>query len=727
MPEPSPHRTSAETLKVVFMVGGKPDHQNLPSNSDLQSTIQDLLERHKIEGKVEDYCLVVQKNERFSEYKIITEKDKAEMHTRVIELSNSPAVSSRKLMSSITDLGTDAVELEKSLDSLREMCGDPTFASVFLSEGWLQSLTKLVSGGKFRDIELGHALHAINSLLDHNITEVEGDNIQPDPEFVKTLAELANTYTKNSLALRCALSILTLLVKDGQALDMIDQKVAFPNLTAWLGHNDITIQLASLGLVNILLAMVGPERKKDMVRSLQDRTARTMIMDHLIPKAEQKNEMMSVLRHQLYLLQHHMLSLLQTRLNTPMMTQDPSYLQKIKDLRSTAFDTGSPGIKNNNKYAQDYTKLGFKNVKDPSLDFLQTPPGILALDCMHYFSKHHLEKYMKVVLENSCRQDSHECPFVESSCALVCLLTDLLGVGRPPLVNNTRFHEMLFKYEEPFEEFFSYCVVILNKTWRDMRATRQDFGKVFDVVREQLETSLMSEKHERPKTFDQFKANVKSYAEISKKWQNDAKNRDTWDKNKSVLELRNHLEPEIKDLIRQQRANFMVEGTRFLRNKKTGEAVKAQQCRYVKLHANHKTIYVGDWNSDKSVPTLEDLEPRLHVADVRDIKTGLDCDFIKEYKKDFQQQYSKLAFSLVGDNNSLLDLVAPDEQTFNYWVDGVNTLLMREMKSDDFEKEKEILTRMEIKLRLLDLEGVDLPTEAPPIPPPPRDFNFASC
>jgi len=200
--------------------------------------------------------------------------------------------------------------------------------------------------------------------------------------------------------------------------------------------------------------------------------------------------------------------------------------------------------------------------------------------------------------------------------------------------------EMFFKYEEPFEEFFSYCVVILNKTWRDMRATRQDFSKVFDVVREQLETSLLSEKQERPKTFDQFKANVKSYAEISKKWQNDAKNRDTLNNNKSVMELRNHLEPEIKDLIRQQRANFMVEGTRFLRNKKTGEAAKSQQCRYVKLHANHKTIYVGDWNSDKSVPTLEDLEPRLHVADIRAVKTGSECDFIKEYKKDFKDQYS---------------------------------------------------------------------------------------
>ena len=72
------------------------------------------------------------------------------------------------------------------------------------------------------------------------------------------------------------------------------------------------------------------------------------------------------------------------------------------------------------------------------------------------------------------------------------------------------------------------------------------------------------------------------------------------------------------------------------------------------------------------VPTLEDLEPRLHVVDIRAVKTGTECDFIKEYKKDFKDQYSKLALSLMGDNTSLLDLVAPDDQTFNYWLDGLN-------------------------------------------------------
>ena len=35
---------------------------------------------------------------------------------------------------------------------------------------------------------------------------------------------------------------------------------------------------------------------------------------------------------------------------------------------------------------------------------------------------------------------------------------------------------------------------------------------------------------------------------------------------------------------------------------------------------------------------------------------------------------TKLSFSVVGETGTL-DCVAPDEQTFNYWLDGINTLL----------------------------------------------------
>ena len=685
-----------------------------------------MIDKYELSGSLADYSLVFD-NQKSKEYRIVTDDNKQDMKNQIVQLTPSPAVHTKNIIEKINDVTTDSTELGAMLEELRDMSVDATFAVDFIKGNGLRVLMTKANSGKFRVNELGPVLHAINSLVEHQHENMTEGAEAPDLEFIKQLAELTSKESKEPswyLAIRCALSLLSLFVQEEEARRMIVQTVAFPNLINLLRHEEVSIKLTSLGLINNLLDCVDEDKRREMIVCLTERNARSIIVDHLLHSDKNKE---GIMNHQLYLLQYHMFSLHYTQLHTQIQPQDNHSLDKIKQLRATAFDTGSsPVNKNNSKYAQDWTKLGFKDTKDPSEDFKETPPGILALDCMNFFAQNHQEKYLKVVLENSCRQDSHECPFAESSCELVTLLADILGIGKPPIPNYTRYHEMFFKVEFPFEEFYSQCIVILNKTWRDMRASRLDFPKVLDVVREQIETSLMPDSHARPKTFDNFRGNVKSYSEISRKWQTDAKSKETWDRSKPVAELREHLQAEIEELIRQQRANFMCEGTRFQRIKKGGEKAN-NQYKYVKLHNNHKTIYVGDWNSDKSVPTIEDLEPRLYVADIKEIRTGTNCEFLKEYKKEFKDHHSKLAFSLFGENDSLLDLVAPDQQSFNYWVDGIKTLLRQEMTSDDYNKEKSILTNMEIKLRLLDLEGVDLPEEAPPIPPLPSDFNFASC
>lgn len=42
------------------------------------------------------------------------------------------------------------------------------------------------------------------------------------------------------------------------------------------------------------------------------------------------------------------------------------------------------------------------------------------------------------------------------------------------------FHPMFFTHDRSFEEFFCICVQLLNKTWKEMRATSEDFNKVRD-------------------------------------------------------------------------------------------------------------------------------------------------------------------------------------------------------------------------------------------------------
>lgn len=47
------------------------------------------------------------------------------------------------------------------------------------------------------------------------------------------------------------------------------------------------------------------------------------------------------------------------------------------------------------------------------------------------------------------------------------------------------------------------------------------------------------------------------------------------------------------------------------------------------------------------------------------------------------------------------------------------------MNSEEAAKDLEILLDMEIKLRLLDVEGMDLPEEPPPVPREPTNYDFA--
>ena len=47
------------------------------------------------------------------------------------------------------------------------------------------------------------------------------------------------------------------------------------------------------------------------------------------------------------------------------------------------------------------------------------------------------------------------------------------------------------------------------------------------------------------------------------------------------------------------------------------------------------------------------------------------------------------------------------------------------MNSEEAAKDLETLLDMEIKLRLLDVEGMDLPEEPPPVPREPTNYDFA--
>lgn len=82
------------------------------------------------------------------------------------------------------------------------------------------------------------------------------------------------------------------------------------------------------------------------------------------------------------------------------------------------------------------------------------------------------------MLENSSREDRHECPFARSSIQLTVLLCELLRVGEPCSETAQDFSPMFFGQDQSFHELFCVAIQLLNKTWKEMRATQEDFDKV---------------------------------------------------------------------------------------------------------------------------------------------------------------------------------------------------------------------------------------------------------
>uniref|UniRef100_A0A672IDI4 Engulfment and cell motility 1 (ced-12 homolog, C. elegans) n=1 Tax=Salarias fasciatus TaxID=181472 RepID=A0A672IDI4_SALFA len=429
--------------------------------------------------------------------------------------------------------------------------------------------------------------------------------------------------------------------------------------------------------------------------------------------------------HQLYVLQVLTFNLLEDRMMTKMDPQDQAQRDIIFELRRIAFDVecepNSSGSieKRKSMYTRDYKKLGFINHVNPAVDFTQIPPGMLALDNMLYFARHHQDAYIRIVLENSSREDKHECPFGRSSIELTKMLCEILKVGELPSENCHDFHPMFFTHDRSFEEFFCICIQLLNKTWKEMRATSEDFNKVMQVVREQIMRALTL----KPNSLDQFKSRLQnlSYTEILKIRQSERMNQEDF-QSRPILELREKIQPEIMELIKQQRLNRLCEGTCF---RKISSRRRQDKFWYCRLSPNHKVLHYGDLEESPQGEVPHDsLQDKLPVADIKAVITGKDCPHMKEKGALKQNKVLELAFSVLYESDEYLNFIAPDKHEYCVWTDGLNALLGKEMTSDYTKSDMDTLLSMEMKLRLLDLENIQIPEAPPPIPKEPSNYDF---
>uniref|UniRef100_A0AAR2JK38 ELMO domain-containing protein n=1 Tax=Pygocentrus nattereri TaxID=42514 RepID=A0AAR2JK38_PYGNA len=648
----------------------------------------------------------------------ITEKNRNNIKNgSILRLTTSPAQMAMQLYERV-----QSTSLDMKLDALKELANssrDITFAQEFINLDGITLLVQMVEIAvvlffcSFGEM-LSFTLTAFVELMDHGIISWDTFSVA----FIKKIASFVCKSSMDSAVLQRSLAILESMVLNSQDLyQKVAQEITIGQLLPHLQGTDQDIQTYTIAVINALF-LKAPEEKRQVHTHIHKHT-----LHNVIRSTKPINDEMA---HQLYMLQVLTFNLLEDRMMTKMDPQDQAQRDIIFELRRIAFDVecesnNSGSIeKRKSMYTRDYKKLGFINHVNPAVDFTQIPPGMLALDNMLYFARHHQDSYIRIVLENSSREDKHECPFGRSSIELTKMLCEILKVGELPSENCHDFHPMFFTHDRSFGEFFCICIQLLNKTWKEMRATSEDFNKVMQVVREQITRALTV----KPNSLDQFKSRLQnlSYTEILKIRQSERMNQEDF-QSRPILELREKIQPEIMELIKQQRLNRLCEGTCF---RKISSRRRQDKFWYCRLSPNHKVLHYGDLEESPQGEVPHDsLQDKLPVADIKAVVTGKDCPHMKE-KGALKQnkEVLELAFSILYESDEYLNFIAPDKHEYCMWTDGLNALLGKEMTSEFTRSDLDTLLNMEMKLRLLDLENIQIPEAPPPIPKEPSNYDF---
>ncbi|NXJ65296.1 ELMO3 protein, partial [Rostratula benghalensis] len=709
-----------DVVKIAIqMVGAIPQLIDLQQTKPLASVVKDVCNAWSLPN-AEHYALQYADGRQT----YITESNRGEIKNgSILRLATSPGQEAERLYGGIRSNNVDVKT--DSLKKLASLSQDVTFAQEFINRNGLQQIFYIVEEGNATDEMLAHTLTAFMELMEHDF--VSWETLGTD--FIKKIVSYINMNAVDASVQQLSLSVLENVVskttwKTSHTFELVKKEVTLDRLLTHLQVTNAQLQLKAMALLIALLLAATDTERQEMMDYLREKNIRQFIYKNIIHSSEPLADEMA---HYLYVLQSVSLNLCERRMRTSMDPYSQEQRELLQSLRQTAFELESEGPagtssteRRRSLCAKEFRKLGFVNNSNPAEDLCRAPPGLLALDNMVYFSRHTPNVYSRFVLENSSREDKHECPFARSSIQLTLILCEILHIGEPCSETAQAFYPMFFGQDHFFEELFCICIQLVNKTWKEMRATQEDFDKVLQVVREQITRTLSL----KPTSLELFKTRVNAlnYSEILKLRQTERMHQEEL-LAVPVLELRERLRPELLELIRQQRLLHLCEGTLF---RKISSRRRQDKLWYCRLSPNHKVLHYGDVEEGVCSPPIESLPDKIPVADMKMLVVGKDCSQTKEKSSGKQNKdVLELTFSIVYDMEQYsLSFIAPTRYEFCLWTDGLNVLLGKEMTSERMRTDLETLMSMELKLRLLDLENISIPDTPPPVPKPPSNLNF---
>ncbi|XP_065186852.1 engulfment and cell motility protein 2-like [Sycon ciliatum] len=652
----------------------------------------------------------------------ITEKNRQNLANGVIlKLALSPAIEARDTFELLRDSPANDSQIMRSLAL---MCKDASFASEFAACGGLRTLALRIeqqSDTLLENAQLGPALTALQELVDN------GGNVWGEltPSLVAKICSYVVSSNPDALIMSKSLSILESVVSssnNASLIKVVHDKVTIQEIGKHLQQtSDLDRKVNALGVLNALMMRASISERQDLHKDACSFRLREALYNTVV---NQKGNVQVEMAQQLHIYQALQLSLIANRMQTRFDPDNKLHMVSLQALPQSVFPDEYATLSNSRRPtmggsgpglagANIWKKLGFVNA-NPAHDFNEVPPGVLALECLVFFARSHPESCNKFLLDNMARRETHQCPFARSGVVLSRLLCDILHVGEVASEVATNFLPIFYSTEYFFEELFSICIQLLNKTWREMGAGVVDFEKVITVVRKQITEVL--------------KLNPRNMADLKRElWEmtysriigiiDDEKHKivDVTTRSKPVIELRDRIKPQVVDLVKKQRLLHLTEGALFHTFTNRGRQQRANWC--CRLSPNHRVLH---WNTPDDSCThvlpLEELPKKVAVQEIRELLCGRD----KVPNSVKSQQYQ---FALrVTESEMTLDFVAEDEKQYAIWIDGLRVLLNQPMEhaSEDID----MLLNMDMKLRLLDVENAPIPDQPPKIPPDPPNLDF---
>lgn len=429
-----------------------------------------------------------------TKYGYITEENRLELRNGdILCIKLAPSLQAWESLMKIST--GDFWKKGEGIQELAKLSCSFTFASEFIKLNGIGELVTMVDKAQLRQpMVLIFTLVAFQTLMEHGI--VSWHTIREDV-VKKVIGILEQTYQYEYFHIpvvsRCLCVLKCFLLSCNMHYQIITKYVSPESI---IHHFILMRDITKPELVDVIYhalvfinAFISSAVNRQMVLK---RVAEMQLSQAVIRSIQQSQGAIDrAIICQLSIYQAYLLNKVKGRMRLSFEKDGEQSEMALRLLPIRAFPDDYHWLRSASQVSVQHWKiLGF-TCTNPKAEFAETPPGILALDCMVYLARTKPNIYTRLLFAIT----DNPCPFAQTSVALTRILCQIFQIGKEPSEFGylTEFIPVLIATKEPFMEVFCITIQLLFKTWREMRASVLDLEKVMRVVTKQITTVLQSE------------------------------------------------------------------------------------------------------------------------------------------------------------------------------------------------------------------------------------------